>query len=112
MYRSELPKNHGMLFLFERPGKRSFWMRNTQIPLDLAYFDSQGTLLEIHPLYPYDENAVHSHSDEVLIAVEMNQDWFSDNNIQPGAKLDLEALNLAVIRRGYSPSSYSLESLQ
>lgn len=112
MYRSELATNNGMLFLFEQPGKRSFWMRNTKIPLDLAYFDSKGLLLEIHSLYPYDENAVYSYSDKVLIAVEMNQGWFSDKNIQPGAKLDLEALNHALISRGHSSSSYSLEIKQ
>ncbi len=101
MHRDELAENHGMLFLFKQPGKRSFWMRNTPIPLDLAYFDTRGVLMEIHSLYPYDENSVYSYSGEVLIAVEMNRGWFSKNNIQPGAKLDLEALTEAVIHRGY-----------
>ena len=109
MYRDELAENHGMLFLFKQPGKRSFWMRNTEIPLDLAYFDARGRLLEIHSLYPYDENSVYSYSKEVLIAVEMNQGWFSSKNIQPGAKLDLKALKQAVTRRGYSISDYALE---
>ena len=108
MYRSTLLENHGMLFLFEKPGKHSFWMRNTQIPLDLAYFDAQGKLLEIHSLYPYNENSVYPYSEAALIAVEMNQGWFSRKNIRPGAKLDLEALIEAIVSRGYSPSSYSL----
>ena len=108
MYRSTLLENHGMLFLFEKPGKYPFWMRNTQIPLDLAYFDAQGRLLEIHSLYPYNENSVYPYSEEALIAVEMNQGWFSGKNIRPGAKLDLEALIEAIVSRGYSPSNYSL----
>lgn len=109
MHRDKLSENHGMLFLFKQPGKRSFWMRNTRIPLDLAYFDARGVLLEIHSLYPYDENSVYSYSDKVLIAVEMNQGWFSSKNIQPGAKLDLKALSKAVVSRGYPALTYPLE---
>ncbi|MGK0176718.1 MAG: uncharacterized membrane protein (UPF0127 family) [Zhongshania aliphaticivorans] len=112
MYRGTLVENHGMLFLFEKPGRRSFWMRNTQIPLDLAYFDAQGELLEIHSLFPYDENTVYSYSEEVLIAVEMNQGWFLRKNIQPGAQLDMEALKQAIDSRGHSISNYSLEIMQ
>lgn len=110
MNREKLMEDHGMLFLFKAPERRSFWMRNTGIPLDLAYFDAHGRLLEIHSLYPYDENSVYSHSKEVLIAVEMNQGWFSRKAIQPGAKLDMEALRQAVVSRGYSSSDYSLEA--
>ncbi len=99
MYRDRLAENHGMLFLFEKPGKRSFWMRNTSIPLDLAYFNAEGVLLEIHPLYPYNENPVLSHSNEVLIAVELNQGWFANNNIKPGAQLNMKMLKTAVARR-------------
>jgi uncharacterized membrane protein (UPF0127 family) len=110
MYRDTLAEDHGMLFLFENPGRHSFWMRNTQIPLDLAYFDANGKLLEVHALYPYNENAVHPYSDKVLIAVEMNQDWFSRKNIRPGAKLDLEVLMKAIVSRGHLISDYPLSS--
>lgn len=96
MYRERLSRDHGMLFLFEEPGKRSFWMRNTGIPLDIGYFNAEGVLLEIHSLYPYDENSVHSFSDKVLIAIEVNQNWFARNNIRPGAQLDMKALKTAV----------------
>lgn len=108
MYRDSIPENHGMLFLFERPGPRAFWMRNTRIPLDLAYFDTNGCLLEIHKLYPYNENAVPSRSHEILIVVETNQGWFQRNNVKPGAKINLKALKQAVRARGYSPVDYSL----
>ena len=110
MYRDALPESHGMLFLFKQSKRQSFWMRNTRIPLDLAYFDVRGTLLEVHPLYPYNENSVESYSQEVLIAVEMNQGWFSRQNIHPGAQLDLIALREAVRSRGYSLSDYPLVS--
>lgn len=109
MHRDSLPEDHGMLFLFKQPGQRSFWMRNTRIPLDLSYFDASGRLLEIHSLYPYNENAVHSHSQQVIIAVETNQGWFQRKQIQPGAQLDLNALKQALKYRGHSPLDYPLE---
>lgn len=110
MFREKLDEDSGMLFLFEASGRRSFWMRNTGISLDLAYFDTGGKLLEIHSLYPYNENLVQSQSADVLIAVETNQGWFARNGIEPGAKLDLKELKEAVIQRGYSISKYSIET--
>ena len=50
MYQERLEPNHGMLFVFEDINPRAFWMRNTGIPLDLAYLDASGTLLELHKL--------------------------------------------------------------
>ncbi len=110
MHRDSMPKDHGMLFLFDQPEPRSFWMRNTRIPLDIGYFDASGQLLEIHALFPYDENAVPSRNQRVLIAVETNRGWFARNNITPGAQIDLKALTLAISRRGKSPSNYPLQT--
>jgi uncharacterized membrane protein (UPF0127 family) len=110
MYRDSMPHDHGMLFLFNEPGPRSFWMRNTRIPLDLAYFDADGRLLEVHALYPYDENGVASRSDQVQIVVEMNRGWFARNQMQAAAKIDLDALAQAVKRRGKSPATYQLQT--
>ena len=96
MYRESLDNDHGMLFLFDRPDKRGFWMRNTRIPLDIGYFDSSGQLLEIHKLFPYDETAVNSRSREVLIAVETNRGWYAANGIQVGERIDMSSLVLAL----------------
>ena len=96
MYRESLDNDHGMLFLFDRPDKRGFWMRNTRIPLDIAYFDSSGQLLEIHKLFPYDETTVNSRSREVLIAVETNRGWFTANGIQVGDRIDMSSLAFAL----------------
>lgn len=96
MYRESLDNGHGMLFLFDRPDKRGFWMRNTRIPLDIGYFDSSGQLLEIHKLFPYDETAVNSRSREVLIAVETNQGWYDANGIQVGDRIDMSSLAFAL----------------
>lgn len=101
MFRDELPADHGMLFLFERPERRGFWMRNTGIPLDIGYFDAEGRLREVHKLFPYDENAVNSASREILIAIETNRGWFQTNGVAPGAALDMDALKSALRRRGH-----------
>lgn len=96
MHRESLDKGHGMLFLFDRPDKRGFWMRNTRIPLDIGYFDSNGRLLEVHKLFPFDETSVNSRSREVLIAVETNQGWFAANDIQVGDSIDMKSLVIAL----------------
>ena len=110
MHRDSMPKDHGMLFLFNQPEPRSFWMRNTRIPLDIGYFDASGQLLEIHALYPYDETAVPSRNQQVLIAVETNRGWFARNHIAPGAQLNMDALAQAMSRRGKSLDSYPIQT--
>ncbi|MGA1109827.1 MAG: DUF192 domain-containing protein [Pseudomonadales bacterium] len=108
MSRDSLAEDHGMLFLFERPEQRSFWMRNTRIPLDIGYFDSSGQLIEVHKLFPYDENPVPSRSHEILIAVETNRGWYAAHGVKPGARLDLDALRAALARRNQSHSALNL----
>ena len=101
MYREKLTEDHGMLFLFDYPDQRSFWMRNTSIPLDIAYFDGNGRLKEIHSLYPFDETSVTSRCHEILIAIETNQEWFAQKGIKTGALIDIKALNAALKRRNH-----------
>ena len=105
MYRESLDNGRGMLFLFDLPGKRGFWMKNTRIPLDIGYFDSSGQLLEIHKLFPYDETTVNSRSREVLIAVETNRGWFAANGIQVGDRIDMSSLAFALERLKYNNTS-------
>lgn len=100
MFRESLATDHGLCFVSDPPQQQSFWMRNTQIPLDLAHFDSQGVLVEIHQLYPYDESPVKSHHLEIRYSIEMNQGWFKRNQIRPGSKLDLDLLQQALAARG------------
>jgi hypothetical protein len=102
MHRDSLAADHGMLFLFDQPDKRGFWMRNTRIPLDIGYFDASGQLLEIHKLFPFDETPVASNSREVLIAVETNRGWYAAHGVKPGAQIDMEALQTALKKRKHT----------
>lgn len=102
MFRDSLDLDHGMLFLFPKPEKRGFWMKNTRIPLDIGYFDTTGRLLDVHKLYPHDERPVPSATDTVLIAIETDRGWYAKNQITPGAQIDLEDLRAALKRRNHS----------
>ena len=85
MFRDSLPADRGMLFIFEQPRKASFWMRNTKIPLSIAYIDSTGKILEIKSMTPLDETVVPSSSDQIAYALEANQGWFAQHGISTGA---------------------------
>jgi uncharacterized membrane protein (UPF0127 family) len=87
MFRDSLPENRGMLFVFEKPKTVSFWMRNTKIPLSIAYLDSTGKILEIGSLKPLDETPVASRSSDILFALEVNNGWFAHHGISTGAKV-------------------------
>ena len=100
MFRNNLDKNHGMLFAFDYPKRMSFWMKNVPIPLDIGYFDSNGRLIEIHSLYPYDEKPVFSKSHTIQYALEMNHGWYHRNEIKTGSYMDLEkALKCIQLRK-------------
>jgi hypothetical protein len=106
MQRRDLGTNDGMIFVYEKPQSMSYWMRNTPTPLDIGFFDAEGTLLEIYPLLPFDETPVKSRTDRLKFAVEMNQGWFRDNGVRPGAKLDIPAVAEAMKARGFKPTDY------
>jgi len=87
MFRESLDPNAGMLFVFPQPKAAVFYMRNTTIPLSIAYLDSDGLIKEIYDLQPLDETAVQSRSDRIQFAIEVNQGWFERHNITPGHKV-------------------------
>lgn len=84
MNRKALDPDHGMLFIFPFPKQATFWMHNTSIPLDVAFLGSDGTILEIIPLVPFEEKRVISKSSQVAYAIETNRDWFASRNIKAG----------------------------
>ena len=86
MFRDRLDENCGMIFIFPDLQERSFWMRNTKIPLSIAYADHHGTILNIEDMNPFDETRVLSYG-PAMCALEMNQGWFEKNGIKPGHKI-------------------------
>lgn len=108
MFRLAMGADEGMLFVFGVPQKMGFWMRNTEIALDIGYFDASGELKEIYPMYPRDERTVSSHSHDIQFCLEMNQGWFKQAGVKPGAKLDLKAVAEAMRARGLKPEAAGL----
>ncbi len=88
MNRDHLPEGQGMLFVFDRDQRLSFWMRNTSIPLSIAYISSDGVVREIHDMTPFSLDPVRS-SRSVRYALEVNQGAFSDAGIQTGDRVVL-----------------------
>jgi uncharacterized membrane protein (UPF0127 family) len=81
MHRTKLPANRGMLFIFSREEKLSFWMKNTCIPLSIAYFGNDMKITEILNMKPLDISVTYPSQYPVRYALEVNQGWFRENNI-------------------------------
>ena len=90
MFRTELPENRGALFVFPRPQYLSFWMKNTYIPLDLAFLDASGVIVELHALEPLNERPVTS-STPVPFALEVNRGYFARRGVGVGDTIRLPA---------------------
>lgn len=90
MHRETLAEDQGMLFISDRPGPQSYWMRNTLIPLDIGFFTEDGVLREIYPLFPRVEEPVKSRRNDIVYALEMNRGWFKANGVKVGEQLNLE----------------------
>jgi uncharacterized protein len=83
-YRRSLPKDRGMLFLYSRPEVRPFWMKDTLIPLSIAFIDAEGRIINILQMEPDDGKMNHWPDGPFLYALEMNRGWFEKNNIRAG----------------------------
>ena len=91
MYRENLPFDNAMFFIWEYKKRQCMWMRNTYIPLNVAYLDSSGKILEIYDMVPLSDESVCSKK-RVRYALEVNLNWFEDNNILVGDVLDISNL--------------------
>ncbi|WII72963.1 DUF192 domain-containing protein [Bdellovibrio sp. 22V] len=92
MFRDKLPENEGMLFIFKNEETRFFWMKNTLIDLSIAYFDKNGTLIDIQEMKSgkgVPEAALPSYpsAKPAKYALEMSKGWFDKNKIKIGSKL-------------------------
>ncbi len=101
MHRASMPENEGMLFVFPYPHRSGFWMKNTTVPLSIAYIDPASRVIEIHDLQPGNTQPVESRSARVQYALEVNQGWFERNGIKPGSVIATDRGSLAVSVRGH-----------
>lgn len=83
MNRFSLKSDHGMIFVFAQSEPLGFWMKNTFIPLSIAYIDSKGVIVSIVDMKPQDETA-HPSDAPALFALEMRQGWFKERGIVAG----------------------------
>ncbi len=83
MFRASMGKNDGMLFVFPQLGYHAMWMRNTLIPLSVAYMDDHGKILSIHEMEALNETS-HMSAGPARYALEMNTKWYSSNKVQVG----------------------------
>lgn len=88
MFRKEMAADHGMLFIFDKPDKHGFWMKNTYIPLDLIYLDATGKIVDIQPLKPLEEAAVYPAA-EASFAIELNAGVAKEQKLAPGQVIKL-----------------------
>lgn len=87
MYREGLAPGHGMLFVYPDERERGFWMRNTLIPLSIAFLDRQGRIVHIADMQPLDETTTRSQR-PAMYAVEADQGWFAEHGVHVGAKVE------------------------
>lgn len=88
MYRKKLPQNSGMLFVFQQPTSVCMWMKNTLIPLSVAFISDSGTVVNIENMRAKSLDLHCAHL-PVKYALEMNAGWFSQKNIKPGTHIPI-----------------------
>lgn len=88
MHISSLPADEGFLFCYPKEDILSFWMKNTKIPLSIAFIDKNKKITQIENMEPYDETGIKSNK-PAKWALEVNSGWFDDHNISVGDKVDI-----------------------
>ena len=86
MFRSAMGTNEGMLFAFEEPGQQCFWMKNTLLPLSVAFVADDGSVVNIENMKPQTLDS-HCSKKPVRFVLEMNDGWFAKRGIKAGFKL-------------------------
>ena len=89
MHRREMPSHEGMLFVFDEPSQQCFWMRNTLIPLSIAFLADDGTVVNLADMKPQSDDS-HCSAKPVRFALEMNQGWFAKRGVKPGTRISGE----------------------
>jgi uncharacterized membrane protein (UPF0127 family) len=86
MFRESLAKDHGMVFVFSKPERYCMWMKNTPLPLSVAFIDAAGRIVNVEAMQPLTENS-HCAGAPVPYALEMEQGWFRKKNITVGDRV-------------------------
>jgi len=108
MRRTSMPEDHGMLFVYPEPQLLSFWMKNTAIPLSIAFIleddDGQhGTIVNVEDMQPYVEFPTTVSQKPVRLALEMNQGWYKKHGLKNGDTIALPAWIGSIVAGGDSP---------
>lgn len=90
MHRTKMDEDEAMFFVFPRPRRAAFYMRNTLLPLSCAYIGSDGAILEIHDMKPLDETPIVASTDQVRYVLEVNQGWFKRHGVGVGTVVSTE----------------------
>jgi uncharacterized membrane protein (UPF0127 family) len=86
MFRRSLPDNQGMLFVYETEGRYAMWMKNTYVPLSVAFVDRKGVILNIEDMQPQTLDS-HGSAGDAKYSLEMNQGWFSKRGVRKGDRV-------------------------
>jgi uncharacterized membrane protein (UPF0127 family) len=86
MFRREMPSNAGMLFIFDESATHCMWMKNTLIPLSVAFLDEHGTVINVEEMQPQTEDS-HCARRPARYALEMNRGWFAARGVKPGSRI-------------------------
>lgn len=86
MYRDSLPPDHGMLFVYPQAQTLGFWMRNTKIPLDIAFIDPQGRIVDIQHMEA-ESDTTHTSAQPAMYALEMASGWFGGHGVKVGDRV-------------------------
>ena len=89
-HRDKLAADAGMLFVYPDAGVRRFWMKDTQIDLDIGFFDDASRLIEVRSMTALDQHVQHVSSKPAKYALEVNRGWFAANRVAAGAVLRLQ----------------------
>lgn len=91
---TELDKNNGMIFIYDYPQVLSFWMKDTLLPLSIAFLDANGFIVSIHEMTPEpnvtdDKLRIYDSSAPAQYAIEADKGWFEQQGVKEGDKIDL-----------------------
>ena len=91
MYRRSIPNNYGMLFVWPYEGQQCMWMKNTYVPLSVAYMDIRGKIIEIYDMVPFSKDSVCS-TKASKYALEVNSGWFDEKDINIGDSIEVKKI--------------------